>query len=327
MRTLVLENHELRASVLLDKGSDIFQLIFKPRDLDFIWHSPLGYRNPSNLIQSITDLDDAFTDYYGGGWNDVFPNYGFRSENRGVRFGLHGESALLPWSFVAIENEDKGREAVTARLRFDCTRYPLRADKSLTLDGRRAVFEISEDIMNAGEQEVELSWAQHIAFGEPFVGPDLVIDIPAIKAITHNYDMPQARVPREREFDWPFAPGLKGDKVDLSRIPPRSDRVQDDFPIIELRKTQYRLYNKSLDAGLEVSWNRETFPHLWYWLNWGVLDYPWFGRGRTLALEPTTASHGGGLKEEIKCGTAPVLKPGSKIHGEIRVRAFTGAEP
>jgi hypothetical protein len=48
MRTLTLENKLLRVSVLLDKGSDIFEVKYKPLDLDVIWHAPWGYRNLSN---------------------------------------------------------------------------------------------------------------------------------------------------------------------------------------------------------------------------------------------------------------------------------------
>ena len=110
MKTLVLENEKMKVSILLDKGSDIFQVIYKPLDIDVMWHSPKGYRNPTKRIQSITDQAEAFTDNYGGGWNDIFPNYGFASSNRGTKFGLHGESALLPWTCSAVNTTSEGVE-------------------------------------------------------------------------------------------------------------------------------------------------------------------------------------------------------------------------
>jgi hypothetical protein len=314
MNTLALENKFLKVSVLLDKGSDIFELIYKPKDIDLMWHTPIGYRNPKSYIQNSANPSDTFHDYYGGGWNDIFPNYGNPSANRGAKFVGHGESALLPWTCDAI---DDGNGAATAKLSVNCVRYPIAAKKKITLDVSMPLLTISEDIANLGEQEVEISWAQHIAYGEPFIGEDLEIEIPAIRAMTSSFKVSYTRLVHRKQFAWPRAPGVDGKKVDLSKIPPREAQVQEDFPITELKARRYRLYNKKLDLGVEVSWN-SAFPNLWYWLSWGVPDYPYFGRGRTLALEPTTSSTGNGLADDIKAGSAKVLRPKEKLHGEIR---------
>jgi hypothetical protein len=216
--------------------------------------------------------------------------------------------------------KEKGR--VSALLSYNCVRYPFRAEKTIILEDEESSFRISEDIFNVGEQEVEFSWAQHMAYGEPFVDENLQIEIPASKAKTHYFEMPHERVVRNSIFEWPLAPGLNGKKVDLSKIPSRDERVQEDFPIIELKDPSYNLYNPKLDLGVQVSWNREAFPVLWYWMNWGTLDYPWFGRGRTLALEPTTTPNGYGLGNQVKDGSASMLKQNSKIHGELQVNLF-----
>jgi galactose mutarotase-like enzyme len=316
MRTLIMESDLLRISVLLDKGSDIFEVIYKPIDIDVIWHSPNGYKDPKMHLERISRQEDEFTDNYGGGWNDVFPNYGFPSINRGTRFGQHGESALLPWTCKHVESSN-GR--VTANLSLNCLRYPLRAEKALSLEGSK--FTVSEDIQNVGEQEIEFSWGHHIAYGEPFVSQDLQIDIPAVRAVSHDYDMSHERIKRNTEFHWPLAPGLDGREVDLSKIPDRSSRIQEDFPITELRDPSYRLYNPSLDLGVSLSWN-SALPYLWYWLNWGILDYPWFGRARTLALEPTTSRDTTGLQDQIRHGTAVTLPEGKSLHGEVTMELF-----
>ncbi len=320
MRTLILENGKMKVSILLDKGSDIFQVVYKPLDLDVMWHSPKGYRNPLTRVQTITDQAETFTDNYGGGWNDVFPNYGFASFNRGTKFGLHGESALLPWNCTAV---NKVNEGVEAKLDFDCLRYPIHAEKTYRMDAEKPLLTISEELSNVGEQPVELSWAQHIAFGEPFVDPKLEIEIPGIKARSHDYAMAHERIQRNVEFTWPNAPALNGKgMIDLSKIPSRDERIQEDFPITEMRSPEYSLYNPALDMGVGVRWKREAFPYLWYWLNWGILNYPLFGRGRTLALEPTTTTSTGGIEDQIAEGTAVVLQPQEKIRGEIEMELF-----
>ncbi len=316
MKTLILESDLVKISVLLDKGSDIFEIIYKPLDLDVIWHGPNGYKDPKTRVERISRQEDEFSDNYGGGWNDIFPNYGFASSNKGTKFGSHGESALLPWSCRGAETVN-GR--ITAHLALNCLRYPLRAEKTLTLGGSK--FLIFEDLQNVGEQEIELSWAQHIAYGEPFVSPELQIEIPAIRAVTHGYDMSHERTKRDTKFEWPMAPGIDGSTVDLTKIPDRNLRVQEDFPIVELRAPSYRLYNPTLDLGVELRWN-SAFPYLWYWLNWGILNYPWFGRAHTLALEPTTTANTTGLQNQIGDGTAVKLAAGGTLHGEVEMNLF-----
>jgi hypothetical protein len=316
MRTLILETNLAKISVLLEKGSDIFEAIYKPLDVDVIWHSPSGYKSPATRVEKISQQQDEFADNYGGGWNDVFPNYGFASSNLGTKFGAHGESSLLPWTCRNVKSTG-GR--VVAQLEYRCIRYPLRAVKTLTLEGSK--FVVSEDLINIGEQEIQFAWAQHIAYGEPFVSQDLQIDIPGIRALSHDYAMSHERIQSGVEFNWPMAPGIDGHKVDLSKIPDRNQRVQEDFPIIELRAPEYKLYNPKLDLGVALRWN-SAFPYLWYWLNWGILDYPYFGRGHTLALEPSSTTKTTGLADQIANGTALRLQVGEKLHGEIEMNLF-----
>ena len=316
MRTLVLENDFLRVSVLLDKGSDIFEVLHKDSNIDLMWHSPKGYRNPAQTPQSISTADGAFYDSYGGGWNDVFPNYGFASSARnGAQYGLHGESSILPWD-CQLSNDFVG-----GLLALDCVRYPLEARKTIEISDDQSEFKISEELTNVGEENVKFSWAQHIAFGEPFVSGDLEIEIQGIKGITHDYDMPHARVIRNKEFDWPFAPGLDGKPVDLRKIPRRSERVQEDLAIRKLKERKYSLYNSAYDLGATIEWN-EAFPFLWYWLNWGTLGYPWYGRARTLALEPCSSIEGGGLADQIGAGDVISLEPLGSMKAEIKMSIF-----
>lgn len=42
--TISLENELLRVTVLAGKGGDIFEFLYKPLDVDFMWRSPWGAR-------------------------------------------------------------------------------------------------------------------------------------------------------------------------------------------------------------------------------------------------------------------------------------------
>src|SRR5215204_3592098 len=47
MRAVFLENEKLRVGVLADKGTDVIEFNYKPRDVDFVWLTAGGVRNPT----------------------------------------------------------------------------------------------------------------------------------------------------------------------------------------------------------------------------------------------------------------------------------------
>jgi hypothetical protein len=70
LRVAILENDLLRVFVLVDKGADIFELLYKPHDIDFMWLSPWGIKSPSNFVPTVSAREGNFMDYYEGGWQD-----------------------------------------------------------------------------------------------------------------------------------------------------------------------------------------------------------------------------------------------------------------
>ena len=45
LKTVVMENELLRISLIADKGADMFELVHKPSDTDFMWRTPWSVRN------------------------------------------------------------------------------------------------------------------------------------------------------------------------------------------------------------------------------------------------------------------------------------------
>lgn len=89
MRLVILENELLRVGVLAGKGTDIVELNYKPRDLDFVWLAPGGVRNPAASGGMYRDPLATFVETYPGGWQEVFPNGGAPSTHAGAQFGQH----------------------------------------------------------------------------------------------------------------------------------------------------------------------------------------------------------------------------------------------
>ena len=49
-RAVVLENEKLRVTVIADKGADIYEFLYKPRDVDFMWRSWVGLRDRAHIV-------------------------------------------------------------------------------------------------------------------------------------------------------------------------------------------------------------------------------------------------------------------------------------
>ena len=70
MAAAFIQNELLRLGVLAGKGIDIVELNYKPRDVDFVWLTPGGVRNPTDYLSTSPDPYATFTDYYLGGWRN-----------------------------------------------------------------------------------------------------------------------------------------------------------------------------------------------------------------------------------------------------------------
>jgi hypothetical protein len=72
-RLIVLENESLRVGVVASKGADVVELRFKPRDVDFLWHSPHPLLPPAEYAPTAPTPTGTFFDQYAGGWQESLP--------------------------------------------------------------------------------------------------------------------------------------------------------------------------------------------------------------------------------------------------------------
>jgi hypothetical protein len=56
MKVVSLENEFLRVGVLADKGTDVFEFNYKPYDMDFVWLTADGVRNPTSYLSTSPTL-------------------------------------------------------------------------------------------------------------------------------------------------------------------------------------------------------------------------------------------------------------------------------
>ena len=317
---LSLENSRLKAVVALGKGADIVELLYKPLDVDFMWHSfnPLS----TGRTQSVASPDGSFLDVYSGGWQELFPTYGGRTLYHGAHLGVHGEACLYPWACDVVTDEPE-EVAVTLSLRMQ--RTPFKLEKTLRLTGDRPALQIRETVVNEGTTEQAFLWGQHPAFGVPFLDGSVRIRFPGSPEVTAPADIPGNRKFFGGDVSglWPFLADREGKPVDLSRVCGPDAKRCTEFLVRKLPQGSCEIVNHSLGLGLRMTWDREVFPYVWIWANYaGEEGYPWYGRAYTLAVEPWSTVPGDYERAVQTGGRLLTLGPNERMETELCTEAF-----
>ncbi len=321
MRIAYLENELLRVGVLLDKGGDIFDFTYKPRDLDFMWQSPIPMQKPFVATSALPE--GAFHDYYYGGWQEVLPSAGWASEPYlGTFQGLHGELPLLPVEAAIVEDDT---EKVSVRLRVSLYRSPLTLERRLSLKRGVAALFIDEILSNQSENDFAIMWGHHPAFGVPFLDESCVVHTPASKVEVLAFH-PNGLWKPGGDYDFPQVPNQRtGSLQDISRVLPKSTKSVDVVFFKELSEGWYGLTNQNQGVGFGMAWDKDLFKYLWMWQVYGGHhDYPWYGRTYNCALEPFTSYPPAGIKNAIDNGTARFMRPLEVLETSLVAAAYEG---
>ncbi|MGA2765045.1 MAG: DUF4432 family protein [Spirochaetia bacterium] len=311
-RALVLENEKLRTTILLDKGTDIYELLYKPADVDFMWRSPLALdgRNRNPVTKELAS--GSVMDNYEGGWQELLPSISTPTNYKGMGLGFHGEAAFLPWECRVMEDTPA---CVRVELSVRMRRAPLLVKKTVTIRSQSSVLEFEETVTNAGDEEFAFMWGHHPAIGHPFLDENCVIDLPE-GAIGQSYQVDfSGNSPFEpgREFSWPFATDRSGVAVDLSKVMSPEKKIAFNTYIRNLKEGWYGITNLKKGLGFGMQWDVAVFRYLLLWSVYrGFYGFPFYGRTYNLALELYSAIPDS-LDEVIKLGRALTLQPGKQV--------------
>ncbi len=321
MRTLILENQQLRLVSLLDKGSDIIELVYKPLDIDLLFHAPTGYRKPGSIVGTSRRSEGEFMEYYGGGWQDVLPFAGNEPvKHRFGEWGMHGETPLLSWD--AMIEKGTASEA-TVILWVDVPRYPFHLEKWITIKDNSASISIKERLTNTSNQTLEYCWLHHPAFGSPFIAPGTRITVPAETVVMEKAE-PWGRLKAETTYKWPNAQDKTGNTVDLSIIP-SDDIVADETAFLtDLKDSWYTIVNPNLKLGFALRWELSVFEAIWFWQSYRIPDHPWFGKAYCIALEPCSGYPT--ALGQLQRGTIKKLRGNSSLETTLTATIFPGIE-
>lgn len=318
LRTAVLENEFLRVGILLDKGAEVYEFLYKPADVDFMYLAPWGVQNPREDVPSISGPGGTFLDYYSGGWQEILPNGGPPTVVRGAAYGQHGDVSLVPWQAEVVEDSP---ERVALVVSVKSRRSPLALRKELALERGRPVLRIREWLTNESPDPFEFMWGHHIAFGGVALEPGVRVDAPAKRLLVH--DVIPGFGPRRLEpgsvSAWPVGKGVSGEPIDFSLIPPVPPGGFEEMTYLtELDEGWYSVTHPERRIGFALRWEEARFPYLWFWQQFqGGRNFPWWGRVHTYALEPWTSYPTNGLEEAIRNGTAARLAGGETVETQL----------
>jgi hypothetical protein len=318
---VVLENEKLRVTIIADKGTDVYEFLYKPGDVDFMWRSWVGLRERPHFEPTSPRTAGAHMDYYEGGWQELFPNCGNLSLHQGAEIGQHGEVLLLPWRYVITKDEP---DELEVRFEVRTVRTPFHLVKTVSLRRDEAILRIRERVTNEGGQEVNFTWGHHPAFGWPFIDESCRVDLPPCRIhTTAEFTPTTSRLAPDQTTDWPNAEGTEGGQVDLSRIPGPEVAASDMVFLEEIADGWYAVTNSRLRVGFALRYPAEVFKHLWYWQVYrGGRDYPWWNATYNIALEPCATlpvlSHAAARGEALSLGA------GESTEVELLAIAFEG---
>lgn len=327
LRALTIENQILSVTLLPDKGADIYSLRYKPRDVDVLWKSPWELKTPGAGIPSFgASSETAWLENYEGGWQEIFPNGGDACVYKGAPLNFHGEASTLPWDYTVGRNSSS---AITVDFSVRLYRSPFAVRRSVTVETSLPAVLLQETIENQGDEDLHFMWGHHPAFGTPFLDGGCRLYSPARRFTAHDVEIsPNSRIAPSASGHWPVLSERNGRSVDLSIVPPATERVTEFGYLSDLEEGWYGLVNPLLGFGTGLAWSKEVFPYLWFWQELrGSFGYPWYGRCYVMAVEPFNSIPGSGLVRAIESGTAPILAAGSKIQARLAAVFFEAGEP
>ena len=311
-RSVVLENRLLRATVLVDRGAALFELVWKPGDLDVLWRWERGIRPPG--YQLSVDLPQGnFQDHFFGGWDLMFPTVDRFQPAAPLPSGYHGEVATLPWQWRLVA-DCADRVALEASVR--CVRSPFVIRRVFCLREDRSELVVDTRFENVGTVAARYAVGEHIAFSIEHLldGASLEVDRATSRTMPGPC-APESRLGPGQPVPWPRAAGRDGSPVEISRIEPGVLGSSDVAGLTDLARGALAVVPDDPERpALTLTWSNEVMRCAVLWFGFGGdRQPPWYGTARLLAVEPMS------LLPWDDPERLPVAKPGEAIEYSIRV--------
>lgn len=313
MHSILLQNEFIQLLIHIDKGTEITQFLYKPRDLDILWHNHRELHNPASFVASAGNDTSPFFDHWSGGWFESVPNGGPAATYKGTPLGFFAETINIPWHYKILQDDP---ECVKVGFWVRTYRTPFLLRKTLTLKSNIAALFIEEELTNEGNEDLDYLWVHHPVVGPPFLDDTCEINCPDCQAdVWIDEDGPGYRLKLNQQGHWPYLEGINGEKVDLRRVLSPEAQTLDNIYLSNFEKPWISITNQSKQLGFGFSFDPEMWKYFLIWQGYGGgSGYPWFHKTYQLAIEPWSGFQCAGLENAIENKTARMLKAGESVN-------------
>lgn len=311
--TTHLESSVLSVGIDPGRGSDLLSIVHKPTGAEILFSTP--WRGRADDIRSgrsavtATGSMQTWLEQYRGGWQTLCPNAGAPRLVRGASWGFHGEASVAGWR-VVDQSEDR------LKLTVELVSAPLSIDREVSV--HEGTLLIVDDVMNLSDAEFSFDYAHHPALGGTLMEGSCVVDTGAATFV-NDFEAGLAGVEPDSRHTWPSVQRTDGTVVDLARI--AADSHQSAFGWLT-DFTDHWASVTATDLGLTVrlDWDGSSLPYAWLWqeLN-SSADWPWFGRARVMAIEPSSTPTSGPAR-----ASAIRLEPAGRVRVPISLTTSQG---
>ncbi len=265
---VILENEELRLTLVPESGGKMASLVYQPDDKELLW------QNPEEKFQAV-EYGQSFAEGEAAGFDDMFPNINecFYPDNpwKGTALPDHGEVWSLPWE---------------SRIRKDCVelevsgiRLPYRLKKTLSL--RDSMVRIAYRLENPTPFPMTFVYATHPLFN---VDQGDFLRIPAGMNRVVNA-VPSKMLPAYgKEYAYPETLAGGEALIDLSTVNPKNDSYLKYYFSDANPEGWCSLRREKAGLEIRMDYSQEVLPFLGIWINEGG-----WGDQYNLALEPASA--------------------------------------
>ncbi|MBF8252727.1 MAG: hypothetical protein HW379_1069 [Actinobacteria bacterium] len=312
MKYLRLRSSELELVIDAEHGSDILSIKTINNDQELLLQTPWSDRAEAVLAKEQTSLflDPVahWMERYRGGWQMLCPVAGPPRSIYGAPVGFHGEASISAWQVNNLEPS-------SAHLQLDFFSIPIRIEREISVVGN--VIEITDAITNLSDLQLEFDYSSHPAFGGSLLDGEVTIETSAQKFHLDEENLSQHGLSGSTH-EWPLIKGENGSFLDLSLLPSPPTPLGvfgwlSDFG----DKKWYRVKNIEKNIAFELEWDSEYLNYAWFWLEFNNSQgFPWFGKVRTFAIEPSSTQTSGKSRKtllQLQANETTIIKQKVKI--------------
>jgi galactose mutarotase-like enzyme len=268
MNGFVLENEKIRAVILPEFGARILSLIYKPTEMEFVWHNPRVPPMRPTYDPQFEDMSGLF---------DCFPTCE-PCTVRGMKLPMYGEVASEAWHVLS---KKRTAQSALVAMRRKCGTYPMMIQKSLKIDRRKPVLTLGFSVTNLSDDALEYHYSGHntlnVSPGYRIILPSEVTKVKRGMAITDRLGN------LGDEITWPLTVDRSGREVDMSKLGQPCDGTGENLYTPKLRDSWCAAFNESRKEAIGFWFEAEKVPYILVWINCGG-----YGGYYHAALEPST---------------------------------------